>query len=518
MYQFSNKTEAQIQEEMQKIKGRLHSIESMGLLDGPGIRTVFFLQGCPLRCVYCHNPDTQAVYQGELVTPWDILEKAKRYKNYHGQDGGVTFSGGEPLMQGAFLEACVALLKHYGFSISVDTSGFGDPRYYTKIFPYLDYMLLDIKAFEKNSFYAVVKAKFGTYQEFLKNLESYGFKGQIWLRHVMMPGVTDSEESMREFIDMAMPISHLIERIEILPYHMLGVDKYKEMKRPYILKGMPPMSRKAAKEFQVYANRYFLKKLKEKRMEERAKEQTMVQDQARKKQYLSQTERTKLNFKIETLPLLSDLKEEERRIVLENIHLFRVEKGEFIFKTGDSADMMYIICKGHVKIFENSIDGREQIYYIYSEFDFIGGLNIIQHTSYLYMGQATEECLIASVPKHIFELYMYNNPKILHKILEKSFERIRWAEDLIQRLSTTNAAVKVAALLLRLQESFGLKTPEGIRLDLSINREEMGNYAGLTRETITRKLGEFKDLGYIEFIGNKVIIIKDIEALRSFCV
>lgn len=516
MYQLYNMEENEIKELMQSIKGRLHSIESMGLLDGPGIRTVFFLQGCPLRCVYCHNPDTQAVYSGETVTPWDILEKAKRYRNYHGQDGGVTFSGGEPLMQGAFLEACVALLKHYGFSISVDTSGFGDPRYYTKIFPYIDYMLLDIKAFEKNSFYAVTKAKFSTYMDFINNLEYYGFKGQIWLRHVMMPGVTDDEASMREFIDMAMPLSHRIERIEILPYHMMGVDKYKEMKRAYILKGMPPMSRKEAKEFQKYANRYFLEQLQVQR-EERKRLEYMNYERGKKKQYLSASEKAKLNFKLDSLPLLNDLTEEERKVVGENLHLFRVEKGEFVFKAGDPADTMYIICQGHVKIYENSIDGREQIYYIYNDNDFIGGLNLLNQTSYIYTGQATDDCLIAAVPKHIFEKYMFNNPKILHRVLEKSFERIRHAEDLIQRLSTTNAATKVAALLLRLQESFGISTKEGIRLDLSINREEMGNYAGLTRETITRKLGEFKDLGYIEFIGNKVIIIKDMDALRSYC-
>ncbi len=120
------------------------------------------------------------------------------------------------------------------------------------------------------------------------------------------------------------------------------------------------------------------------------------------------------------------------------------------------------------------------------------------------------------IPKAVFNRYFYNSPVVLRGVLTKSFERIRWAEELIQRLVTSNASMKTAGLLLKLVKRIGVKTDEGIRLELSMSREELGNYSGLRRETITRKLGEFRELGYIELVGNRVIIIKDLEALESY--
>lgn len=140
----------------------------------------------------------------------------------------------------------------------------------------------------------------------------------------------------------------------------------------------------------------------------------------------------------------------------------------------------------------------------------------MEHESYLYNGQALTDCEIISIPREVFEEYILTNPESLKIILKMSFERIRWAEDLIQRLSTSNASMKTAGLLLRLKNSIGVETEEGIKLELSLNREELGNYSGLTRETVTRKLGEFKELGYIDLIGNKIILIKDLEALEDF--
>lgn len=126
------------------------------------------------------------------------------------------------------------------------------------------------------------------------------------------------------------------------------------------------------------------------------------------------------------------------------------------------------------------------------------------------------DCKVVVIPKATFDRYFYNSPVVLRSVLVKSFERIRWAEELIQRLATSNASMKTAGLLLKLVKRIGVETEEGIRLELSMSREELGNYSGLRRETITRKLGEFKELGYIELIGNRVIIVKDIEALERY--
>ena len=135
-------------------------------------------------------------------------------------------------------------------------------------------------------------------------------------------------------------------------------------------------------------------------------------------------------------------------------------------------------------------------------------------TPYRYIGEALTDCKVVVIPKATFDKYFWDSPVVLRSVLVKSFERIRWAESLIQRLATSNASMKTAALLVKLVNRIGVETEEGIRLELSMNREELGNYSGLRRETITRKLGEFKELGYIELVGNKVIIVKDLEALR----
>ena len=168
-----------------------------------------------------------------------------------------------------------------------------------------------------------------------------------------------------------------------------------------------------------------------------------------------------------------------------------------------------------MKIFVNTMDGEEQIFYIYRDGDFVGG-----STSWCRLLTVTSasltDCKVVVIPKATFDKYVWDSPVVLRSVLVKSFERIRWAESLIQRLATSNASMKTAALLVKLVNRIGVETEEGIRLELSMNREELGNYSGLRRETITRKLGEFKELGYIELIGNKVIIVKDLEALESY--
>lgn len=217
-----------------------------------------------------------------------------------------------------------------------------------------------------------------------------------------------------------------------------------------------------------------------------------------------------------TIPLLAGLSEEDYAKILSGIRFFRLKKGEIVFRTGDAADQFYIVCEGRMKIFVDTPEGREQILYIYNPGDFVGGLNVLKDHRYLYIGQALEDCLIATMDEHVFNRYALNNPTILKRILEKSYDRIRWSEDLISRLTSSNAEMKVAALLLRLVDDFGREVDDGILLELTINREEMGSYAGVTRETMTRKLIEFRDRGYLQTPDARTILIKDPKALRRY--
>lgn len=249
------KTDRKSRESAQTVA--VHSIETMGLVDGPGIRTVFFLQGCPLRCAYCHNPDTQPFEGGERMTADDILKTALRYKSYYGDEGGVTFSGGEPLAQAKFLAEVMPLLKSHGINIALDTSGYGQQKYYEHVLPYVDVMLLDIKAFNYFVFEQLVGAEISIFLNFLNSLEQYGFKGKIWLRHVMIPGLTNDDESMQKLVELALPIAHLVDRIEILPYHTMGAEKYRELKKRYRLQEFQEMDGAEAKLYEIYANKHF---------------------------------------------------------------------------------------------------------------------------------------------------------------------------------------------------------------------------------------------------------------------
>lgn len=215
------------------------------------------------------------------------------------------------------------------------------------------------------------------------------------------------------------------------------------------------------------------------------------------------------------IPLLSSLSEEESQKISEEVITKEFQKGDFIFKTGDKADRLYIVCEGKMKIFKYLTDGREQILYIYGAGDFVGAFNLLKEDEYWYNAVALEDTIVSTLSKKNFDEIIIKNPTITLKVLEQSYERIRWAEDLVDRLSTMNTDAKVASLLLRLEDDFGTRKGNDIILNLTINREEMGSYAGISRETMTRKLRTFKELGIIEFEGNKVIIIKDKDRLKE---
>lgn len=240
------------------VQGRLHSIETMGLVDGPGIRTIFFLQGCPLRCLYCHNPDSQSMFSKKQVTPEEVLEIANKYKPYYNRSGGgVTFSGGEPLLQGEFLLETLKLLKSHGFSTAIDTSGYGDEEYYREILKYVDVILLDIKQLDDNGYKKLTGKSMEGFYKFISYLND--FSGTIWLRHVMVPSMTDNMESMYKLFDRIAHLSHKIDRIEILPYHKMGLEKYENLGRQYPLKGIPEMDETKAKKYEDFLMAMLLK-------------------------------------------------------------------------------------------------------------------------------------------------------------------------------------------------------------------------------------------------------------------
>lgn len=237
--------------------GYLHSIESMGLHDGPGVRTVFFLQGCPLRCVFCHNPDSQAFTKDKAIAPEEVVRQAKRYLPYYGNRGGVTFSGGEPLAQVAFLAETLPLLKSEGIHTAIDTSGVASPKDVAELLPYIDLILLDIKAFDDIKFREIAGSSKKPLDLFMDMLAEQAYKGKIWIRHVMLPGVSDDEASMQKLVEVIEPVRDMVEKIEILPYHTMGVDKYKQMGQEYALLGLPAMDKAKAKALEDYANQLF---------------------------------------------------------------------------------------------------------------------------------------------------------------------------------------------------------------------------------------------------------------------
>lgn len=228
--------------------GRMHSFESMGLVDGPGIRNVVFLQGCKLRCAYCHNPDTWNTKEGTNVDSLDLIEKIKRFKPYFDRSGGgVTFSGGEPLLQPEFLLEMLKLCKDSGINTAIDTAGvgFGD---YDEILKYTDLVLLDLKHSTSEGYEKLTGRCDDDFKHFLDVLQKSGTK--IWIRHVVVPGITDSKEHEKRLISIIKKLKN-VEKVELLPYHTLGVYKYENMGINYRLRGVNPMDKSVTEKMQT---------------------------------------------------------------------------------------------------------------------------------------------------------------------------------------------------------------------------------------------------------------------------
>ena len=215
------------------------------------------------------------------------------------------------------------------------------------------------------------------------------------------------------------------------------------------------------------------------------------------------------------IPLLSNLNEFELEKISDGVITKNYKKGEVIFYSGDKADRLYIVCDGKIKIIKNSADGKEQILYILSKGDFIGAFNLLKEDEFEFSAIALCEVQVSTLAKDEFNKIILKNPTITLKVLEKAYERINKVEQLVDRLSANSVDAKVASLILNMVKDSGKILEKGILLELPINREEMGSFAGISRETITRKLKNFEEQGFIELLGNKKIIVKKLTALRD---
>lgn len=224
------------------MNGYIHSIESMGLNDGPGIRYVVFLQGCRLRCVYCHNPDTWKTGDercGECISVDSIIKRIVRFKTYFQRSGGgITISGGEPLLQPAFVTEIFKRCRALGINTCLDTSGFGIGSY-DEVLEYTDLVLLDVKAHDTQSYWQLVNGDIDELTSFISYINKHKVKTRV--RHVVIPGINDNVDSINRILDIAETIT-TIEGVELLPYHNLGVDKYNSLGIEYPLKGHSVMS------------------------------------------------------------------------------------------------------------------------------------------------------------------------------------------------------------------------------------------------------------------------------------
>lgn len=233
---------------MSKIKGIIHSIESFGSVDGPGVRYIVFLQGCHMRCKYCHNPDTWALSDKNSYeeTPEKTLEKALRYKPYWRENGGITVSGGEALLQIDYVTELFRLAKQGGVNTTLDTSGnpftFNEPFFskFNELMKYTDLFMLDIKHIDSAKHKELTAWDNSNILEMAKYLSDNGKK--MWIRHVLVPGVTDDEEDLNKLSEFVKSLK-TVDRFEVLPYHTLGVFKWEELGIVYGLNGVNPPSK-----------------------------------------------------------------------------------------------------------------------------------------------------------------------------------------------------------------------------------------------------------------------------------
>ena len=229
------------------MQASVNSIETFGLVDGPGIRTVIFLNGCKLRCLYCHNPEMWQM-GNKNYTVDELVAKILRNKPYFKRNnGGVTFSGGEPLLQVDFLLEICKKLKEEGIHIALDTAGVGVGKY-EEILSLIDLVLLDIKHSNKDGYKKLTGMDISESEKFIEYLNKSG--KPVWIRQVIVPGIMDNDKYLQELAVYLLKIKN-IEKIEFLPFHHLGFSKYENLKLENPLKNVPEMDAKKCQELQA---------------------------------------------------------------------------------------------------------------------------------------------------------------------------------------------------------------------------------------------------------------------------
>lgn len=218
----------------------------------------------------------------------------------------------------------------------------------------------------------------------------------------------------------------------------------------------------------------------------------------------------KTNYK--EIPLLTSLSEEEFLLIEDNLNILNFSKGDTIFRYRDPASRMYIILEGEIKISKIMSDGKEQILYIYGPGQFVGAHNILSRENYEYSAYALRPSRVLTVSSHDIHKVLKHNNDFLLEVLSQSFDRIRKAETLIDRLSVISTDVKVAKLLKTLISLYGKEKQDGVLIQYNITQEELGSLTGLSRETMSRKLNQFEDMGILKILSRgKIIIYKPYE-------
>ena len=236
-------------------KGRIHSIETCGTVDGPGIRYVIFTQGCPLRCLYCHNPDCRHPEDGKEVTVDELITDIQKYKSYMKfSGGGVTVTGGEPLMQPEFVAEIFRRCQELEIHTTLDTSGYVNLATAKPVLKYVDLVLLDIKSFDKKTYQQVTQVSLEPTLNFARYLNV--INQPAWIRFVLVPNLTDASNNINGLAKFISQLNN-IERVEILPFHKMGEYKWKQHRYDYKLKNTPSASpelvNKAKAIFQEYS-------------------------------------------------------------------------------------------------------------------------------------------------------------------------------------------------------------------------------------------------------------------------
>ncbi len=222
--------------------GRIHSLESFGTVDGPGIRLVVFLQGCPMRCLYCHNPDTWDINGGSNITADEIIEKFLKNRSFYSH-GGITVTGGEPLLQTDFLLELFGKAKEQKIHTCIDTSGCtfnpDDTEKIDELLNLTDLVMLDIKHINSSVHKILTEQENTNILAFAKHLASKNIP--VWIRHIIVDGYTDKPEDLIKLGEFLGTLKNL-KALDVLPYHTMGVNKYKKLGLPYRLEGVPALS------------------------------------------------------------------------------------------------------------------------------------------------------------------------------------------------------------------------------------------------------------------------------------